>query len=104
MARIPHFLFTVFALVSLAAIDGAALAQPKDNDRMERNDTKGKKDGKEQKTKEHKHHNGKDLVGDKSKKNGKHEIQNVQAIRSDSYRIYSVRRQCCLQYAGVVLL
>ena len=75
MARILRFLTTVFAVGGLAAIDGSVLAQPKDKDRMEQSDTKGKKVGKEQKAKEHKHHNGKDLVGDKIKKNGKHEIQ-----------------------------
>ena len=63
MARIPHFLVTLFAIASLVAIDGSALAQAKD-----------KKDGKEQKVKEHKHHNGKDLVGEKIKKDGKHQF------------------------------
>ena len=75
MARILRFITTVFAVGGLAAIDGSVLAQPKDKDRMEQSDTKGKKVGKEQKAKEHKHHNGKDLVGDKIKKNGKHEVQ-----------------------------
>jgi hypothetical protein len=74
MARIPYFLVTLFAVVGLVAIDGAALAQPKDKGQMEQSDGKGKKEGKEQKVKEHKHHNGKDLVGDKIKKDGKHEF------------------------------
>ena len=74
MARILHFLVTLFVVVGLAAIGGSALAQPKDKDRKEQSDTKGKKDVKEQKVKEHKHHNGKDLVGDKIKKDGKHQF------------------------------
>jgi hypothetical protein len=69
MVRILRFLVTLFAIVGLAAIDGSALAQPKDKDRKEQSDAKGK--GKEQKVKQHKHHNGKDLVGDKIKKDGK---------------------------------
>ena len=74
MARIPHILITLFAVVGLATINDYALAQPKDKDRMEKSDTKGNKDGKEQKVKEHKHQNGKDLVGDKIKKDGKHQL------------------------------
>jgi hypothetical protein len=63
MARIPQFLVILFAIVGLAAIDGSALAQPKD-----------KKDGKEQKVMGHKHLNGKSLVGDKIKKDGKQQF------------------------------
>jgi len=63
MARIVHFLVTLLAVVSLAAIDGSALAQPKN-----------KKDGQEQKVKEQKHFNGKDLVGENIKKEGKHQL------------------------------
>lgn len=74
MARILYFLVTLFAVVGLAAIGGSALAQPKDKDRKEQSETKGKKDVKEQKVKEHKHYNGKDLVGDKIKKDGKHQF------------------------------
>jgi hypothetical protein len=74
MTRILHLLVTLFVVVGLVAIDGSALAQPKDKDRKEQSDTKGRKDVKEQKVKEHKHHNGKDLVGDKIKKDGKHEL------------------------------
>ena len=60
MTRISRFLVAVFAVASLVAIDGSALAQPKD------------KGAKEQKVKQQKHHNGKDLVGDKVKHDGKH--------------------------------
>jgi hypothetical protein len=76
MARILSFLAATFAVLGLAAIDGSALAQPKgkDKDRKEQSDTKGKKDEKQQKVKQHKHHNGKDLVGDKIKTNGKHKF------------------------------
>jgi hypothetical protein len=74
MFRIPRFVVAFLAIISLAAIAGSAFAQPKDKDkdRKEQTDTKGKKDGKQQKAKEHKHHSGKDLVGDKVKKDGKH--------------------------------
>lgn len=74
MARILYFLVTLFAIVGLAAIGGSALAQPKNKDRMEQSDTKGNKDGKGQKVKGHKHHDGKTLVGDKIKKDGKHQF------------------------------
>lgn len=63
MARILHFLIALLAGVGLTVIDGSALAQAKD-----------KKDGKEQKVKAHKHLNGKDLVGDLVKKDGKHQF------------------------------
>ena len=75
MIRIARFLVTLFALAGLAAVDGSALAQPKDKDkdkdRKEQSDPKGK-GGKEHKVKKQKHENGKNLVGDKIKKNGKH--------------------------------
>ena len=50
------------------AVSGNALAQGKGQDKE-----KGK-EGKEKKAKQHKHQNGKSLVGDKIKKNGKHEF------------------------------
>ena len=74
MTRILQLLVTLFVVVGLVAIDGSALAQPKDKDRKEQSDSKASKDVKEQKVKEHKHHNGKDLVGDKIKKDGKHQF------------------------------
>jgi len=74
MARILHFLVIFSAAVGLVSLDGSALAQSKDKDRKEQSDTKGKKDGNEKKVKGHKHQNGKDLVGEKVKKDGKHEF------------------------------
>ena len=73
MARILYLFVSLFALGGLVSVEGTAFAQ-KDKDRMEQGNTKGNKDGKQQKVKEHKHHNGKDLVGDKIKKDGKHEF------------------------------
>ena len=73
MARILYVFISLFALGGLVAVDGSAFAQ-KDKDRMEKSDIKGNKGGKEQKVKEHKHHNGKDLVGEKIKKDGKHQF------------------------------
>lgn len=74
MARIAQLLVTLFAVVGLAAISGFALAQPKNMDRMEKSDTKGNEHGKEQKVKGHKHHDGKALVGDKIRQDGKHQF------------------------------
>ena len=64
MVRITRLLVAFLAIAGLAAIDGSALAQPKDKD----------KDKKEQKVKQHKHHAGKALVGDKIKRDGKHKF------------------------------
>lgn len=74
MARILQFLVVLVAVVGLAAINGSAVAQPKDKDRMEKSNTNGNKDGKQQKVKEQKHHDGKSLVGDKIKKDGKQQF------------------------------
>ena len=76
-------LAALIAAVALTAT-GMALAQPKDKgdrgqggkDRTQQQDTKGKGGGdKEKKAKKHHHENGKNLVGDKIKKNGKHELE-----------------------------
>ena len=75
MNRILRSFVILFAVAGLAAIDGSALAQKdKNKDRKDQSDGKGKgkEDGKEKKAKQHKHQNGKDLVGDKIKKDGKH--------------------------------
>ncbi len=78
MIQIVRFAAAFFAVLGLAAIDGSALAQPKDKekgggkDRQEQKESKGGGQAKEKK--QHKHQNGKDLVGDKIKKNGKHEL------------------------------
>ena len=61
MIRTLSFLAVFFAVLGLAAVDGSALAQSKDKD-------------KEKKVKQHKHHNAKDLVGDKVKKAGRHKF------------------------------
>lgn len=58
MTRKMRVLVPIFAILSLIALDGTALAQPKEKQ--------------EHKVKHQKHHNGKDLVGDKIKKDGKH--------------------------------
>ena len=46
----------------------------KGKDRQGQAETKGHADGKEKKAKKQKHENGKNLLGDKIKKNGKHEF------------------------------
>ena len=65
MIPITRLLVALLAIASLVAVDGAALAQPKDKEHKEK---------KEKKVKEHKHLNGKSLVGDKIKQNGKHKF------------------------------
>jgi len=55
--------------VAAIAVHGASYAQPK-----EKGGGKGH-EGKEKKAKQHKHQNGKDLLGEKIKKNGRHELQ-----------------------------
>jgi hypothetical protein len=73
MTRILRALFTLFAIVALTGIGGSALADPKGHkDQKEAKDTRGKKDGTDKKVKQHKHHDGKDLVSDKIKKDGRH--------------------------------
>ncbi|MDQ3026831.1 MAG: hypothetical protein M3R58_10065 [Pseudomonadota bacterium] len=80
MVRMLSILVTLMALVGLVAVDGSALAQPKERkehkekDRKEEGDSKGNKDGKEKKAKKEKHHDAKGLVGDKVKKNGRHKF------------------------------
>lgn len=71
--------FTVlFASLALVAIGGPAYAQPKDKPPKEQKEQKeqrgGPKEDKEKKPKKAKHQNGKNLVGDKVKKNGKHKF------------------------------
>lgn len=71
--------FTVLiASLALAAIGGPAYAQPKDKPPKEHKEQKeqrgGPKEDKEKKPKKAKHQNGKNLVGDKVKKNGKHKF------------------------------
>ena len=62
-----------FAALALIAIDVPAQAQGKGKEQGEQKEH-GKGGQKEKKAKQHKHHNGKDLVGDKIKKNGKHKF------------------------------
>jgi hypothetical protein len=72
MIPILRILAVSFAALALTAIDGSALAQPKDKPNKEQKEDKGGQ--KEKKAKQHKHENGKALVGDKIKTNGKHKF------------------------------
>ena len=84
MTRFTRLIAIFFAVAGLAAIDGSAFAQKdKDKgggkDRQEQTkgggkDDKDSKGGGQTKPKKQKHENGKNLVGDKIKKNGKHEL------------------------------
>ena len=73
MVRIIRLLAPIFVVLGLVMADGSALAQPKDKDkgqdRKEQGDSKPSKE-----KKQHKHHAGKDLVGDKVKKDGTHKL------------------------------
>jgi hypothetical protein len=80
MIRFAKSMAIFFAVAGLAAIDGSAYAQ-KDKgggkDKQEQKETRGGKEDKgggQTKPKKQKHENGKNLVGDKIKKNGKHEL------------------------------
>ena len=61
MVKPLRFLPAFFAVLGLIAMPGTALPQ-------------SKKDGMEKKAKQHKHKNGKDLLGAKLKKGGEHKI------------------------------
>ena len=75
MISILRILTASFAALALIAIDAPAHAQGKGKDAKEQREDKGHKgDQKEKKAKKHKHQNGKHLVGDKIKRNGKHKF------------------------------
>ncbi len=63
MVKLLRFLPAFFAVLGLVAMPGSAIPQPKD-----------KKDGMEKKAKQHKHRNGKDLLGANIKKGGEHKV------------------------------
>ena len=69
MNRGLRFLTIGFAVAGLLVADGSAFAQPKDKDQT----PKGA-DAKASKAKKHKHLSGKEMVGDKIKKDGNHKI------------------------------
>jgi hypothetical protein len=79
MLNILRFVAALFAVIGLATMDTAVFAQPKDKgggkDKQEQRDAKGQGAGKEQKARKQHHKDGKSLVGDKIKKNGKHELE-----------------------------
>jgi hypothetical protein len=70
MTRIVRLLAPLFVVLGLVMADGSALAQPKDKaqDRKEQGGAKSKE------KKQHKHLSGKDMVGDKIKKDGTHKL------------------------------
>jgi hypothetical protein len=72
-----RFLAAVFAVLGLIVAGGSAFGQHKDKDKDKEKgqDRKAQTDTKPSKgKKQHKPHSGKDLVGDKIKKNGTHKI------------------------------
>jgi hypothetical protein len=68
--KLTRILMALVAAAALVAVDGAAIAQPKDKDQKEHGSS-----GKEKKAKQHKHQNGKALLGDRIKTNGKHKLE-----------------------------
>ena len=75
MISILRILTTTFAVLTLIAIAPSAEAQSKGKEAKEQREDKGQKGGgKQEKKAKHKHQNGKNLVGDKIKKNGKHKF------------------------------
>jgi hypothetical protein len=83
MRQTFRFIAVLAAAAALAVVDGSALAQPKekDKDRKEQKDERGKpdkpqgaKEDKDKKPKKAKHQNGKQLAGDKVKKDGQHKL------------------------------
>ena len=75
MDRIAHIFIALLAAAGLAAAGGAALAQGKGKgrDRQEQSQGQSNKGGGKAKH-EHHHKDGKSLVGDKIKQNGRHKI------------------------------
>ena len=71
MDRILRGVAIALAALGLAA-GGGALAQPKGKGHDGKEQVEGK--GKQEHKKEHKHHDGKALLGDKIKQNGKHKF------------------------------
>lgn len=67
-----RLIIAALTATSLALAGGTALAQPKGKDHKEHQ--QGGKQDKDKKPKKAKHQNGKNLVGDKIKKNGQHKI------------------------------
>ena len=69
MIPILRILTASFAALTLIAIDAPARAQGKGKDEQKEHQKGGQKE-----KKQHKHHNGKNLVGHKIKQNGKHKF------------------------------
>jgi hypothetical protein len=83
MSSMLRIVVALAASAALALTSSSLVAQPKEKDkdkggggkdRQEQRDQKGSDKDKQQKPKKAKHNNGKSLVGDKIKKNGKHEL------------------------------
>ncbi|HZV95711.1 MAG TPA: hypothetical protein VFF62_07280 [Candidatus Nitrosocosmicus sp.] len=72
MIRIVRLLAPLFVVLGLIMADGSALAQPKDKDKAQ--DRKEQGGAKPKEKKQHKHMSGKDMVGDKIKKDGTHKL------------------------------
>jgi hypothetical protein len=76
--NLARTLLAAIAIAALAAVDGSALAQPKDKHK-DNKEAKEQKDhgnaGAKEKKAKHQHKNGKALLGDRIKTNGKHKLE-----------------------------
>lgn len=71
MLRILRFMTALLAVAGLAAVDGSVFAQPKgpkDKEHKEQGESKPHKEKKQ------KHNSGKEMLGEKVKKDGRHKI------------------------------
>ena len=68
--KLTRILMALAAAAALIAVDGNAVAQPKDKEQKEHG-----ANGKEKKAKQHQHRDGKALLGDRIKTNGKHKLE-----------------------------
>jgi hypothetical protein len=78
--NLSRLLIAFAAGAAFLLADGSAIAQPKEKERKEQKEQKehkeqGKTDAKEKKAKQHKHKNGKALLGERLKTNGKHKLE-----------------------------
>jgi hypothetical protein len=74
MNRICRIFVVAFAAIGIAGAATQAMSQGKGRDK-DRNESPGQaKGGQERKAKQHKHHDGKSLLGDKIKQNGRHKF------------------------------
>jgi hypothetical protein len=74
--KLANSLMALAAVTAMFALDGSALAQPKEKQKDHKDHKEhGNAGAKEKKAKKHEHKNGKALLGDRIKANGKHKLE-----------------------------